>query len=156
MSAILRMNRMLLGIWAGALLFMGGAVAPVLFAHLPTRQIAGEIAGILFAYLDWAGLLLAVWFLMQAWRDKRKNALLAWVSVAFLLLANRFLLSPRMEAIKALGPVDALAPGSPQLRLFGALHGISSLSFLLVLLIVIWQLWVQSATREAPSRAGSR
>ncbi|MEK8090331.1 DUF4149 domain-containing protein [Thermithiobacillus plumbiphilus] len=138
-----RLNRILLGIWAGALLFMGGAVAPVLFAHLPERQMAGNVAGVLFAYLDWAGLAFALWFLVQALRGGGRAARLAWSFVALLLLASRLLLNPRMEAIKARGPVDALAPDSPELQLFGALHGVSSLIFLLVLLVVIWQLWVQ-------------
>lgn len=147
-----RLNRILLGIWAGALLFMGGAVAPILFAHLPKRQLAGDVAGVLFAYLDWVGLAFALWFLIQALRDGGRATKLAWSSVALLLLASRLLLNPRMEAIKARGPVDALAPGSPELQLFGTLHAVSSLIFLLVLLVVIWQLWVQAGSANKRGR----
>lgn len=152
-SAFARLNRMLLGIWAGALLFMGGVVAPVLFVTLPERQMAGNVAGVLFAYLDWTGIGLAFWFLLPVLRRRYRPAWLSWLAVILLLLVNRLLLAPAMNAIKARGPVDALPPGSADLQLFGTLHGMSSVIYLIVLLLVLWRYWVVSGMVASPERA---
>ena len=55
-----RILAVLLGLWLGAQLTIGYVVAPVLFAQLP-KITAGHIAGILFAYLSYFGLLVWAW-----------------------------------------------------------------------------------------------
>lgn len=134
-----RLDRLLLALWTGALLFMGAVVAPLLFGHLPTRQVAGEMAGVLFGYLDWMSVALGLWFFLRARYCGRRAW--PWLLVAAALLANRLLITPMMEQIKALGPVDALPAGSPLLLRFGMLHGVSSLIFWLVASFLLWQVW---------------
>lgn len=46
---------MLLGVWVGGMVGFGAFMAPVLFATVPSRQLAGNVAGQVIATLSWLG-----------------------------------------------------------------------------------------------------
>ncbi|MGB5473694.1 MAG: DUF4149 domain-containing protein, partial [Gammaproteobacteria bacterium] len=52
----LTLERVLLTLWVGSLWVTGFMVAPVLFARLDDRALAGTLAGELFGLVAWLGL----------------------------------------------------------------------------------------------------
>ena len=125
-----RLTALLTGAWLG-MQIMAAYAAGILFERIG-RQDAGDIAGVLFATVNYCGL--AVWLLAwfatknrrahgfgRAERSKFNLLLLA------LLAANQFLIAPVIAAHKA-GTGNwllSLAGGS-----FGIWHGTSSLIYL--------------------------
>lgn len=126
-------------LWLGMQIMAGYIVAPVLFKMLPKMQ-AGEIASVLFDILSWSGL--AVWGAVLAAAfaalTRRQTALLLFLLSA--LAANRFLITPVIEALKY-GYENWLLSfvgGS-----FGMWHGISSIVFMATALlsaVLSWRL----------------
>ncbi|EFM04629.1 DUF4149 domain-containing protein [Neisseria meningitidis] len=126
-------------LWLGMQIMAGYIVAPVLFKMLPKMQ-AGEIASVLFDILSWSGL--AVWGAVLAAAfaalTRRQTALLLFLLSA--LAANRFLITPVIEALKY-GHENWLLSfvgGS-----FGMWHGISSMIFMATALlsaVLSWRL----------------
>ena len=51
-------------LWVGGLWAIGYLVAPVLFSSLGDRQLAGQVAGRLFALIGWLGLGSAAYLLL--------------------------------------------------------------------------------------------
>lgn len=49
-----QLSLILLLLWAGAALGFGIFSAPVFFRELPSRDVAGRIAGLIIGRLDWA------------------------------------------------------------------------------------------------------
>lgn len=147
-----RLNLLLLSLWMGGVFFMGAVVAPLLFYSLPSRQLAGNMAGLYFACLDWFGIAAAVWFFLCGLAQGRRRY--GWLAVAAALLVNRLWLASMMDGIKALGPLDRLPAGSPLLWRFGMLHAASSLIFWLVFAFLLWHWWRSVSWRTEPG-AGS-
>lgn len=126
-------------LWLGMQIMAGYIVAPVLFKMLPKMQ-AGEIASVLFDILSWSGL--AVWGAVLAAAfaalTRRQTALLLFLLSA--LAANRFLITPVIEALKYEHEnwLLSFVGGS-----FGMWHGISSIVFMATALlsaVLSWQL----------------
>lgn len=126
-------------LWLGMQIMAGYIVAPVLFKMLPKMQ-AGEIASVLFDILSWSGL--AVWGAVLAAAfaalTRRQTALLLFLLSA--LAANRFLITPVIEALKYGHEKWLLSfvGGS-----FGMWHGISSIVFMATALlsaVLSWRL----------------
>jgi len=114
----------LLTLWVGSLWVSGFMVAPLLFASLDDRALAGTIAGELFSLTAWLGLgcggaLLIIGRVRAGRLDWR-----LWVMASMLLLvaAGHFLLAPMIAELRAAG-----LSGSSH---FGQLHAIASLLFL--------------------------
>lgn len=131
-----RLLAVLLGVWLGAQLAVGYAVAPVLFARLPVVS-AGQIAGILFGLLSYFGLI--VWGIAAyvgyrtQERRLRQSRSLKLISVLLVMLAvNEWLLTPVINALKndTAHWLLGLSGGS-----FAMWHGLSSLIYLLVTLL---------------------
>lgn len=76
-------------LWVGGLWVTGFVVAPVLFAVIPERALAGLVAGKLFSLMAWIGIACASGLLLcrllrsgrRAWREGR-----LWLVVVMLLL----------------------------------------------------------------------
>ena len=134
-----RILAVLLGLWLGAQLTIGYVVAPVLFAQLP-KITAGHIAGILFAYLSYFGLLLLAWAgyigRLKQERSFLKSNSLRLIGLLWILLAvNQWLVTPVINALKQESShwLLSLTGGN-----FALWHGISSSLFLLVSLLGIY------------------
>lgn len=127
-------ERLLMALWVGGLCAIGYIAAPVLFASLEDRQLAGMLAGKLFNIISWAGLAFGTILLsgcivtagtkwLKQWR--------AWLLMVMLLvvIAMLFVIQPMMADLKAQGPI---VPGSDLAAAFGRLHGVSSGLYLLM------------------------
>ena len=128
-------RRLLLALWAGALVAVGGLVAPTLFAILPDRHLAGFIAGELFRRLTLGSFIVALALVLigggagAAGRPARR--LLPLVPAA-LLAFSEYAVRPLLEAARA-----GAGAGSPA---FIAWHGVSTLLYLAATVVAVWLL----------------
>ncbi|MBI5462571.1 MAG: DUF4149 domain-containing protein [Gammaproteobacteria bacterium] len=134
-------ERILLALWIGALWTVGLVVAPVLFAELD-RHTAGTIAGILFRYLNFAGLCIGGFLLLRNRLSVARATAPAILLVLMLLsiLINEFGFAPEIAALRGAG----FAEGSEAAARFGRLHGAASVLYLInalfgVTLLAIWE-----------------
>ena len=131
-----------LTLWVGGLWAIGYLVAPVLFASLGDRQLAGVVAGKLFALIGWIGLGGAAYllgFLLVRWRMAVFTRAVFWLVVVMALLAavSLFGVQPLMAQLKA----DALPRDVMESVLrdrFVTWHGVSSILYLLQSLLGLW------------------
>ena len=120
------LDRALLALWVGALWTVGFMVAPVLFAELD-RHTAGSLAGILFHYLNTAGLMVGAWLLLR--NRLTTQATLPALLLGFILLLiliNEFGFAPEIAALRERGFVA----GSEAAARFGLLHAAASVLYL--------------------------
>lgn len=135
------LDRVLLALWIGALWTVGFLVAPVLFAELD-RHTAGTVAGTLFHYLNYAGLVIGAFLLLRNRLTAAHLSAPALLLVLMLLsiLINEFGFAPEIAALREAG----FAPGSEAAKRFGLLHGAASVLYLSnalfgATLLVIWK-----------------
>lgn len=129
-------------LWVGGMWAIGYLAAPVLFASLGDRQLAGMVAGKLFAWIGWVGLGSAVYLLLflifRAGAQVFRRAVFWLVLLmALLTLASQFGIQPLMAQLKA----DALPREVMQSVLrdrFVAWHGVSSILYLMQSLLGLW------------------
>lgn len=129
-------------LWVGGLWAIGYLAAPVLFASLGDRQLAGIVAGKLFALIGWIGLGSAAYllfFLVLRWGGRFYKSGVFWLVLVMLLmtLASQFGIQPLMVQLKA----DALPREVMESVLrdrFVAWHGISSILYLVQSLLGAW------------------
>jgi len=133
-------------LWVGGMWAIGYMVAPILFASLGDRQLAGLVAGKLFALIGWVGLGSAVYlllFLVARCRGQAFRHAVFWLVLLMALAAaaSQFGIQPLMAQLKA----DALPREVMESVLrdrFAAWHGISSILYLLQsglgLWLVVW------------------
>ena len=117
-------------LWVGGVWVIGYVVAPVLFASLDDRRLAGELAGSMFTAINYIGLVCGSVLLALAlskaavWlKDLR---VIAIVLMLILIAISAFVVQPMMQELKAIG----LVPGSDEAAQFGRLHGVSSVLYL--------------------------
>lgn len=129
-------ERILLTLWVGGLWAIGYLAVPVLFHALDDRQLAGELAGRMFAILSIVGLVCGALLLAGALYRAGKHWRRAWrvwalLAMVVLVAVGFFVLQPMMQDLKAQGLVE----GSAQAEKFGRLHGISSIMYLVTSLL---------------------
>jgi hypothetical protein len=121
----------ILALWLGAAAFFSTAVAPALFATLPTRTLAGDVVGRLLPTIFYSGIIIGAlvaavevgfgrgWY----WRGVASASA---VIVAACAVAQ-FIIAPKIERLRAEigGPIDALPIDDARRLAFGRLHGIS-------------------------------
>lgn len=129
-----------LTLWVGGSWAVGYLVAPVLFATLPDRALAGMLAGRVFAVIGWVGLGCGAYLLLFLLLRNGAAALRRWLFWLVLLMlaltaASQFGVQPLMAQLKGgasssgelvRGAVDALVRDR-----FAVWHGISSVLYLL-------------------------
>lgn len=129
-------------LWVGGLWAIGYLAAPVLFAGLGDRQLAGVVAGKLFALIGWIGLGAAAClliFLFVRWGGQVFKRAVFWLVILMALMtaASQFGIQPLMAQLKA----DALPREVMESVLrdrFAAWHGISSILYLVQSLLGLW------------------
>lgn len=142
--------QVLLLLWAGAALGFGVFSAPVFFRELPSRDVAGRIAGLIIGRLDWAAwavFLLAGLSWGGRWMADLKEDVIGplrlWSSallVALLMcLASSFVITPKIQAIRARidAPIESLAPDHADRVAYNKAHGLSRNLFFLRLLLAV-------------------
>ncbi|MCK9200983.1 MAG: DUF4149 domain-containing protein [Gallionella sp.] len=121
--------------WVGGLWAVGYLAVPILFHAQPDRQLAGMLAGQMFAMLGYLGIVCGTYLL--AWRvaltgRAAMHETMFRVTVAMLLivLLSQFGLQPLMAELKAQAlPLEVSQ--SPYAGEFRMWHGISSIAYLL-------------------------
>jgi hypothetical protein len=92
-------------LWVGGLWAIGFIVAPILFATLPDRALAGMLAGKLFSLIAWTGIGCASYLLVYRLLCNGRGALrqgLFWIVLLMLVLtlAGEFGMQPVLAALK--------------------------------------------------------
>ena len=133
-------------LWVGGLWAIGYLAAPVLFAELGDRQLAGVLAGKLFALIGWFGLGAALYLLVfllarSGARALRQAGFWLVLLMAGMAAVQVFGIQPLMVQLK----LDALpreVMESVFRDRFATWHGISSIVYLLQSLcglgLVLW------------------
>lgn len=129
-------------LWVGGLWAIGYMAAPVLFASLGDRQLAGMVAGKLFALIAWGGLGSAAYllvFLLLRWGSGffRRSVFWLVLLMALLAAASLFGIQPLMAQLKA----DALPREVMESVLrdrFATWHGVSSILYMVQSLLGLW------------------
>jgi len=132
-------ERVALTFWVGGLWIAGYVVAPVLFATLDDRQLAGRLAGQVFQLVSYIGLVVGVTLLLSVivqkgaacLRDNRARIVLLMLALVALMVG---VLQPMMQELK----LGGIVTGSEQAAQFGRLHGASSILHLLLSLLGLW------------------
>jgi hypothetical protein len=119
----------ILALWLGAAIFFSAAVAPALFATLPSRTLAGEVVGRLLPAIFYSGILAGAWVVATQylsrdawnWRGRETSAL---VMIAACAIAQ-LIVAPRIARVRSEigGPVEMLAVDDARRVAFGRLHG---------------------------------
>lgn len=129
-------------LWVGGLWAIGYIVAPVLFSNLADRQMAGMVAGKLFALIGWVGLGSATYLIVflvvrRGGGVFRSAAFWLVLLMALLTAVSQFGIQPLMAQLKA----DALPREVMESVLrdrFAAWHGFSSILYLVQSLLGLW------------------
>ncbi|MFN3715324.1 MAG: DUF4149 domain-containing protein [Thiobacillus sp.] len=125
----------LLVLWVGGMWAIGYVAAPVLFASLDDKQLAGNLAGRLFELGAWIGLAAASYLLLyRLIRDggSALKTLFFWVVALMLALtaASHFGIAPIMQGLKDQAMPLAVMQSVFADR-FARWHGVSSIVYLI-------------------------
>ena len=143
-----RLFILIAGLWVGSILAVGYLVAPAIFSTMTDRQAAGMVAGSIFKLEAYLSLIVCIGLMVLANllvnRGLNQFKLIRWLLLAMLLcaIAASFILIPWMNALRD----DALMQGmpvmlSPSAAVFGRLHGVSSMLFMLQSILGIFLVW---------------
>jgi hypothetical protein len=128
---------LLLGLWLGAAIFFGAAVAPTVFGVLRGAQLsnANELAGMmvtrLLATINRGGFEIGLFLVVTGYfMSKRESRLVRFAEMISLSImaimagVSHFIISARMLAIRGAlqVPFDQIARDDPRRMMFDALH----------------------------------
>src|SRR2546423_12451524 len=119
-----QLRLLLLGLWLGAAIFFGAAVAPALFGVLRgaglanPNELAGWIVTRLLAFINRGGFEIALFVFVTAFFVNRNRGRLSQVSVvisigiiAIMTSVNQWIISPRMFQLRdSIGLFDQVVP----------------------------------------------
>jgi hypothetical protein len=116
-------ERTLLTFWVGGLWAVGFVVAPLLFAELDDRALAGTLAGAIFSVMSYAGLACGACLLLINWLLRGERRFIAWQTVVIaamllLILLGEFMLAPWIAELRAAGLAESAR--------FAQAHGLAS------------------------------
>jgi len=132
--------------WIGGMWAIGYVAAPVLFANLGDKQLAGMLAGKLFDLMAWLAIAAAIYLLIyRLVRDggAALKTLSFWAVVLMLALtlASHFGIQPIMQSLKDQAMPRAVMQSVFADR-FARWHGVSSILYLIqsaLGLLLIWR-----------------
>jgi hypothetical protein len=131
---------LLLGVWLGAAVFFGAAVAPTLFGVLRGAQLpnASELAGTmvqrLLAIINRGGFEISLFLLVTGYFTSKKQSrpvrfaeMISLALMAIMTGVSHWIISARMMALRAAmqTPIDQIAGSDTRRIAFDALHGYS-------------------------------
>lgn len=131
---LLALDALALAFLVGALAFFAFGLAPVAFAVLPERTMAGNLVNASMARLQGLEAVCLAWLMLGqglravALAPRRSRLWAAGLAVlAAAWAASVYLIGPPMHALRQAHPVmDALAKDHPDRVAFGRLHGLST------------------------------
>src|SRR5262249_44733658 len=138
LTAFIRQLRLLLlGVWLGAAIFFGAAVAPALFNVLRAaglanaNELAGAIVTRLLGIINQGGFEIGLFLFVTAFFiDRRGNKfgrgaeMISLAIMAIMTAVSHFVISARMIQLRSAmgGRIDQMAPSDPQRMAFDSLH----------------------------------
>ncbi len=141
MTSIVRILRLLLlGLWLGAAIFFGAAVAPALFGVLRganlanANELAGTIVTRLLAIINRGGFEISLFLLVTAYfmtknesRLRRSAEMISLAIMAIMTGVGHWVIAARMSALRAAmqGQIGQIALNDPGRVAFDSLHGYS-------------------------------
>lgn len=143
---------LLLVFWVGGMWAIGYIAAPSLFSYLPdNHQLAGNLAGVLFKWIAWVGIVAGAYLLVYRLGKNGFQALkqsFFWIVLVMLLLTlgQHFGIQPIMQALKEQAFPQAVMESAFKSR-FAAWHGVSSVIYLVESLLGAWLIWRQGLAR---------
>ena len=126
---------LLITAWVGGLWAIGYLAAPVLFTAQPDRQLAGLLAGQMFTWISYLGMVCGTYLLwhrlsMFDRSSERTKIVGIIVSMLFITLILQYGTQPMMATLKAQAlPLEVMQ--SPLAGRFKAMHGVSSILYLI-------------------------
>jgi len=120
-------------LWVGALWAIGYLAAPILFYHLPDRQLAGSLAGEMFTFVAYIGMACGAYLLLNRLTKFGSQAFkqgFFWAVFFMILLtlAGHFGIAPVIAKLKADAfPSDVMH--SVFANRFEAWHGVASIAY---------------------------
>lgn len=138
-------------LWIGGIWAIGYIAAPVLFASLGDKQLAGMLAGKLFGVMAWVGMASAGYLLVyRIARDggAALKTLFFWVIVLMLALtlAGHFGIQPIMQGLKDQAMPQAVMQSVFADR-FQRWHGVSSILYLIQSVLGLFLVWRANLAR---------
>ncbi|MDP1611303.1 MAG: DUF4149 domain-containing protein [Sulfuritalea sp.] len=117
-------------VWVGGMLAIGFIAAPVLFAQLADRSVAGNLAGAMFTVTAWVGLGCGTYLILfvmfaKGWRSLQSGVFWIVLLMLALTVAGHFGVQPILAQLKA----DALPRQIVESALrerFNTWHGVST------------------------------
>jgi len=141
MTEIVRLFRLLLlGLWLGAAIFFGAAVAPALFGVLRganlanANELAGTIVTRLLLIINRGGFEISLFLIVTAYfmtrNESRLRRFAEMISLAIMAImtgVGQWVIAARMVALRAAmqGQIDLVAINDPRRIAFDSLHGYS-------------------------------
>src|SRR5713101_152206 len=141
MTRIVRVLRLLLlGLWLGAAIFFGAAVAPALFGVLRganlanANELAGTIVTRLLSIINRGGFEISLFLIVTSYfmtrNESRLRRFAEMISLAIMAIMTgvvHWLIAARMSALRAAmqGHIDQIALNDPRRIAFDSLHGYS-------------------------------
>jgi len=169
MTSIIRILRLLLlGLWLGAAIFFGAAVAPALFgvlrgANLPNaNELAGTIVTRLLTIINRGGFEISLFLLVTAYfttkNESRLRRFAEMISLAIMAImtgVGHWVIAARMSALRVAmqGQIDQVALNDPRRIAFDSLHGYS-VSAMGVAMVAGLVAFVIMARGTSPTREG--
>ena len=137
------------GLWVGSFITVGFLVVPVLFSTLGDRQVAGVVAALLFKATAYIGVALSGFLMVMANHLVRQGhhhyTLIRWILLGMLActIGAAFIIIPWMNSLRDQALYAGLAiRESSNAMLFGRLHGVSSVLFMIqsaLGLLLVWR-----------------
>ena len=134
MSFIALGRTLLIGLWLGAACFFSFAVAPSVFAVLPSRELAGSVVNRTLLIVNYSGIIVGLILLASSYLSKQAvNRLSLRIEQGLLLLLTaacafgQFVIGARLQSLRGqIGrPIDEVAADDPLRVAFNDLHGYS-------------------------------
>lgn len=99
------LDQIAVALWAGGMWVVGYLVAPTLFRAAPDRQVAGQLAGVMFTAMAFVGLACAVYLLVHRLGAQGLRALkqpFFWIVLLMtaLVVAGQFGVQPILAGLK--------------------------------------------------------
>ena len=135
-----RLPALVAALWWGSLTTIGFLVVPMLFAHLPSPTVAGNMAAKLFAAQTWVAVACCLVLLLIS-RPKQAVAQYPWARAAMVFILGGLLL-----ALLAQFGVAPRIVARQDLRLW---HSVGTLMYVLQWLCAAVVLWHTSTTSTA-------
>jgi hypothetical protein len=134
-------------LWVGGMWAIGCIVAPMLFATLSDRALAGVVAGKLFTLIAWIGLGCAAYILLfrivRFGAGALKQAVF-WFALIMLglVLAGEFGVQPILSGLKAQALPKEVMESVFRDR-FSTWHGVASVLYLIECALGVLLVWLQ-------------